>query len=103
MAIGYPSRRAPEMPSEHLQGRIRVYQNLTSRRQVAVYQRYLVGSYRTSSYRTAKLLQIPATLNGQGRFALLTLQASCEARECESAIKRLSQQIEDRLVTNPSR
>jgi len=91
------------LASEHLQGRIRVYQNLTSRRQVAVYQRYLVGSYRTSSYRTAKLLQIPATLNGQGRFALLTLQASCEARECESTIERLSQQIEDRLVTNPSR
>tara|TARA_Y100001001_G_scaffold112414_1_gene110054 strand:- start:15914 stop:17338 length:1425 start_codon:yes stop_codon:yes gene_type:complete len=89
--------------SEHLQGRIRVYQNLTSRRQVAVYQRYLVGNYRTSSYTIAKLLQIPATLNGQGRFALLTLQASCDARECESAIQRLSQQIEDRLVTDRSR
>jgi len=91
------------LASDHLQGKIRIYQNLTSRRQVAVYQRYLVGSYRTGSYRIAKLLQIPAKLTGQGRFALLTLQASCEARECDSAIQRLSQQIEDRLVTDSSR
>ncbi|MHA7924522.1 MAG: exosortase/archaeosortase family protein [Marinobacter sp.] len=87
------------LASEHLQGRIRIYQNLTSRRKVAVYQRFLVGSYRTGSYRVAKLLQIPATLTGQGRFALLTLQTSCDARECDNAIQRLSQQIEDRLVT----
>ncbi|GBO89785.1 hypothetical protein MSSD14B_34530 [Marinobacter salsuginis] len=87
------------LASEHLQERIRIYQNLTSRRQVAVYQRYLVGGYRTGSYRIAKLLQIPATLTGQGRFALLTLQASCDTRECENAIQKLSQQIEDRLVT----
>lgn len=85
--------------SEHMHGKVRVYQNLTSRRQVAIYQSYVVGSYQTESYRTAKLLQVPATISGQSRFALLTLQAPCGLRGCEAAIDFIYRQVEHGAIT----
>ncbi len=85
--------------SEHLNGKIRIYQNLSSRRQVALYQHYLVGSYRTDSYRTAKLLQVPATLRGQSRFALLTMQAPCGPRGCEAAIGLIENHIKQGVIS----
>lgn len=87
------------LAEEHEQPPIRIYQNLASRQQIAVYQHYLVGRYRANSYWAAKLLQIPATLHGQGRFAFLTLQAPCGPRDCTDAIGRLTQQIDSGIVT----
>ncbi|MFC4258489.1 exosortase/archaeosortase family protein [Marinobacter lacisalsi] len=68
---------------------VRIYQNLLGRRQVAVGERYHVGTYTTDSYRSAKLLQIPATLAGENRFALVTAQSPCSPRSCDSAIERV--------------
>lgn len=74
---------------ESRQGPVVVYQNLTNRRRVAFTQLYQIGSYQTDSYRNAKLLQIPATLTRQNRFALITLQAPCSVGSCEEAIDTL--------------
>jgi exosortase len=62
-----------------------IYRNILTREQVVMAQWYQVGDYRTGSYRNAKLLQIPAQLQGATRFALVTLQAPCAQRSCESA------------------
>lgn len=62
-----------------------VYRHILTREQVVMAQRYQVGDYRADSYRNAKLLQIPALLQGATRFALVTLQASCQQRSCENA------------------
>jgi exosortase len=75
--------------ASHNQGRVLVYRNISSRQQIAISQRYQVGDYRADSYRKAKLLQIPATLSGQTRFALITLQARCGGRSCEDAVRNL--------------
>lgn len=82
-------------------GQVLVYQNLSSRRRVAFTQVYQVGRYRAGSYRSAKLLQIPATLTGQNRFALITLQAPCLAISCEEAIFYLNQ-LRDSVHPEPA-
>lgn len=79
------------LEEQHQNGQVQVYRHITSRKQVAFSQWYQVGSYRTDDYTSAKLLQIPATLKGQNRFALVTLQAECGPRECESAVNRLGE------------
>ena len=68
---------------------VRIYQNLLNRRQVALAEQYRVGDYTTASYRSAKLLQIPATLIGENRFALITAQSACNPRSCDGAIERV--------------
>ncbi len=68
---------------------IRVYQHLTNRRQVVTSERFQVGSYSTTSYARAKLLQVPATLSGENRFALLTAQSVCAPRSCDGAAERV--------------
>jgi exosortase len=69
-----------------------VYRHILTREQVVMAQWYQVGNYRTDSYRSAKLLQIPALLQGATRFALVTLQAPCQQRSCESAYNTLISQ-----------
>jgi len=69
-----------------------VYRNILTREQVVMAQWYQVGDYRTDSYRNAKLLQIPAQLQGATRFALVTLQAPCAQRSCESAYNAIISQ-----------
>jgi len=69
-----------------------VYRHILTREQVVMAQWYQVGSYTTDSYRNAKLLQIPALLQGATRFALVTLQASCQQRSCESAYNAIINQ-----------
>lgn len=90
------------LESRHEGGTIRVYRHITNRRQVAFSQYYQVGSYTTNSYRNAKLLQIPATLLGQNRFALITLQAPCSVRGCEQALNQLSE-LREIIRTEPAR
>lgn len=70
-----------------------LYRNILSRERVLMGQWYQVGSRRSWSYREAKLLQIPATLGGETRFALVTLQISCGNRDCEDAAGRLNTEM----------
>ncbi len=67
-----------------------VYQSILSRDRVLVAQWYQVGSRTTRSYRNAKLLQIPAMLSGESRFALITVQSDCKLQDCASNIASLN-------------
>lgn len=61
---------------------LKVYRNILSRDKVLVAQWYKVGSRQSLSYRNAKLLQIPAILSGETRFAIITIQTFCGPRDC---------------------
>lgn len=74
---------------ENLGGGSKVYRNILTRDRVLMAQWYQVGSKRSESYREAKLLQIPATLTGESRFALVTIQIPCTRRECDQVIASL--------------
>jgi len=74
---------------EQLEPGISVYRNILTREKVLVAQQYMVGSQRSWSYRNAKLLQIPAALTGETRFALLTAQTLCGPRDCSDALPEI--------------
>ncbi|WP_286816703.1 exosortase/archaeosortase family protein [Marinobacter sp. UBA3607] len=74
---------------QETQGQVKIYQNRVGRQQVAVLQWYQVGDYAAQSYRDAKLWQIPATLSGASRFALVSVMAECEPRQCNRAIENV--------------
>lgn len=59
------------------------WRNRNSQRQVLQTTWYQVGSYQTQHYWMAKLLQIPATLQGENRFALVNAQRICSRLNCE--------------------
>ena len=80
-------RRDIQAHTEH--GPITVYRNVLNQRQVAVNQWYVIGRFDTSDYNRAKLLQIPATLAQDNRFALVTLQSGCITIGCEEGIERI--------------
>lgn len=81
---------------------VMIYRNLMSQRQVAQMQWYLVGPFTTDDYRLAKLLQIPSSLQGDNRFALVTLQIPCRTRTCQSEVSTLRQEADD-LNLQPAR
>lgn len=66
-----------------------VYRNILSRDRVLMAQWYRVGSKKSWSYRNAKLLQIPATLAGETRFAVVTVQTLCGPRDCTNLLPRM--------------
>lgn len=66
-----------------------IYRNIVSREQVALAQWYQVGNVQSWDYRKAKLLQIPAALKRESRFALVTIQVPCERQDCDKAEKAL--------------
>ncbi|WP_144776657.1 exosortase/archaeosortase family protein [Marinobacter maritimus] len=74
---------------EQLEPGLRIYRNILTRNRVLVAQWYKVGSRTSWSYRNAKLLQIPAALAGETRFALITIQAFCSPRDCVEALTRV--------------
>ncbi len=74
---------------EQLEAGSRVYRNILTRDRVLMSQWYQVGSKSTGSYREAKLLQIPATLTGESRFALVTIQIPCSRGNCNDASTNL--------------
>lgn len=86
-------RRDIQAVTEH--GPIIVYRNVLNQRQVAVHQWYLIGRFDTSDYNHAKLLQIPATLAQDNRFALVTLQSGCQTIGCEEGIARIQRATSD--------
>ncbi|WP_417515004.1 exosortase/archaeosortase family protein [Marinobacter sp.] len=67
--------------------------NILTRKQVVVGQWFQVGSYRAWSYKEAKLLQVLATLNGEKRFGLVTLQAECKRLDCNDLVNQLRHQM----------
>ena len=74
---------------EQLEPGLRIYRNILTRNKVLVAQWYKVGSRTSWSYRNAKLLQIPAALAGETRFALITVQAFCGPRDCAEVLTRM--------------
>lgn len=78
---------------EQLEPGLKLYRNILTRERVLMSQWYQVGSHTGWSYRKAKLLQIPATLGGATRFAIVTLQAPCDARDCLGAADRLKTEM----------
>lgn len=51
---------------------------------------YTVGSYKTNSYSSAKLLQIPAVMLGQNIFRVTALRAECSEQTCDRALDNLA-------------
>lgn len=85
---------------EHLSPGIALYRNILTRDLVIMAQWYQVGTQRSWTYRDAKLLQIPATLKGETRFALVAIQIPCTHTTCvnslpqiQSAISNIAQQL----------
>lgn len=74
---------------ERLAPGVLLYRNILTRDRVIMAQWYQVGSRSSLNYRQAKLLQIPATLSGESRFALVTIQVPCKARDCSDELSRL--------------
>lgn len=74
---------------EQLGARSRIYRNILTRDRVMMAQWYQVGSKSSDSYRKAKILQIPATLTGESRFALVTIQIPCSRQNCDEVLARL--------------
>lgn len=75
--------------AEQLEPGLFVYRNILTRDKVLMAQWYKVGSRRSWSYRNAKLLQIPAVLGGETRFALVTIQAFCGPRDCTAMLPKM--------------
>ena len=76
--------------------------NILTRKQVIVGQWFQVGSYRAWSYKEAKLLQVLATLKGEKKFGLVTLQAECKQLNCDDSVDLLRRQmalVSDHLPT----
>ncbi len=74
---------------EQLEPGLNVYRNILTRNKVLMAQWYKVGSRKSWSYRNAKLLQIPAALRGETRFALITIQTFCGSRDCIDALPKM--------------
>ena len=77
-----------------------LFRNILTRDVVLMAQWYQVGNRSSLKYREAKLLQIPATLSGESRFALVTIQVRCENRDCNderSLLKRIKHQLEGQM------
>ncbi|OHY82224.1 exosortase/archaeosortase family protein [Marinobacter sp. AC-23] len=68
---------------------LNIYRNILTRDKVLMAQWYKVGSRKSWSYRNAKLLQIPAALRGETRFALITIQTFCGPRDCTNVLAQM--------------
>ena len=65
------------------------HQNRMSQRKALQILWYRVGPYQTDKYWMAKLLQIPATLQGDNRFAQVTMQRACSSLSCDTEREQL--------------
>jgi exosortase/archaeosortase family protein len=70
---------------------IRHYRNILTREQIVTGQQFQVGSFQSSSYKEAKLLQIPALLAKEKQFALVVIQMKCNQRSCDAAEEKVEQ------------
>ncbi|MBO6813040.1 MULTISPECIES: exosortase/archaeosortase family protein [Marinobacter] len=74
---------------------IALYRNILTRDLVMMAQWYQVGTQRSWTYRNAKLLQIPATLKGETRFALIAIQIPCKQSTCEDTLAKIQSAVSD--------
>lgn len=69
---------------------LKIYRNIRSQERVLMGQWYQVGSRNSDQYRKAKLLQIPAALSGETRFALLIIQIRCRDLNCGDSLQQMA-------------
>lgn len=74
---------------------IKIYQNIMTRKQVVIGQRFQTGSHQSWGYKEAKLLQIPAMLAQEKQFALTLFQMKCALRNCKLANKQVQQAMSE--------
>lgn len=70
---------------------VSIFRHKSTGRQVAQLQWFNTGGYISSSVPEAKLWQIPAVLQGQNHFQIVTLQAICLEPDCAEAFASLKQ------------
>lgn len=69
--------------------KINFFRNKTTSQKVAQLQWLDVSGHQTSSIAIAKFLQVPALLQGDNKFIIVTLQAKCKASTCDEAMAAL--------------
>lgn len=74
-----------------------IFQEKNRSLRVAQLQWFVVGDYPTHSPVVAKLLQVPAVIQGQNEFQIITLQLECQTRDCEEARRRLRAKAQDMI------
>ena len=74
---------------EHLGPGVSLYRNILTRDRVVMAQWYKVGTWSSVNYRHAKLLQIPAALTRENRFAIVTIQVPCNNKNCDEELARI--------------
>lgn len=74
---------------------ITILRQKSGQRQVAQAQWFVTGSHETANIRNAKLLQIPALLQNDNRFMIVTLQSECESLSCDNAISALQNKAQN--------
>ncbi len=73
-----------------LKARWTVYHSKIGGQSVAQVQWFTVGRFRTESMMYAKILQIPAYINGENFFNIYTLQTICVEYNCNAARQLLT-------------
>lgn len=66
-----------------------IFRNKTSQRNIAQLQWFAIADLTTDSIAIAKLLQIPALVQGKNHFMIVTLQTECGRNNCDNAIATL--------------
>lgn len=74
--------------------KVSILRHKSNSRRVAQLQWFDVGGYTVTSIAQAKLWQIPAVLQGENHFQIVTLQAICLVPDCEDALTKLTQAAE---------
>lgn len=68
---------------------IGVYKTVGNTRQIIIARQYVVGTMQTSSYLSAKFLQIIAKANGENYFGLIIAQTNCQ-NDCANEIAQFT-------------
>lgn len=75
----------------HAPGRIIQLNHKNGLRRILQLQWFELEQYQTASLAEAKLMQVPALIQGQNRFAIVTLQSECQGLACDNALTALQQ------------
>lgn len=82
--------------------RLTTFRRKASDRKILQLQWFEVGSYKATSITAAKLLQIPALLNGENNFKIVTLQSPCSDDNCSATNSELTHNAMDFFANSPS-
>jgi len=72
-------------------GKLTLLNHKSGLRRIAQLQWFELDQYKTHSLAKAKLMQIPAMMRDQNRFAIVTLQSECLVLHCDNAMAALKQ------------